>query len=128
MLGEAGEQKNLSFMSNKKENEELQSRREFFKKAAKAALPVVGAVVLASLPIVKSEAATGCDDGGCYGGCSDGCYGGCQGSCSGGCKNGCKSSCKEVCTGRCLSDCDISCKDGCYITCFMSCQEVVRYH
>lgn len=29
-------------MSNKKSSEELQSRREFFKKAAKAALPVVG--------------------------------------------------------------------------------------
>ena len=52
-------QKNLSFMSNKKQNEELQSRREFFKKAAKAALPVVGAVVMASLPNVM-QAATGC--------------------------------------------------------------------
>ena len=38
-------------MEKKNSNEELQSRREFFKKAAKAALPVVGAVVLSSLPI-----------------------------------------------------------------------------
>ena len=29
-------------MEKKNSNEELQSRREFFKKAAKAALPVVG--------------------------------------------------------------------------------------
>ena len=32
-------------MDTKNPNEELQSRREFFKKAAKAALPVVGAVI-----------------------------------------------------------------------------------
>ena len=46
-------------MSNSKKNEELQSRREFFKQAAKAALPVVGAAIMASVPFVKSEAATG---------------------------------------------------------------------
>lgn len=80
-------------MSNKKENEELQSRREFFKKAAKAALPVVGAVVLASLPIVKSEAATGCYMAGCRfdceGGCNDSCYGSCKGTCNASCQYGC---------------------------------------
>lgn len=75
-------------MSNKKENEELQSRREFFKKAAKAALPVVGAAVLASLPIVKSEAAPGCMNGcqfDCEGGCNDSCYGSCKGTCNARC-------------------------------------------
>lgn len=35
-------------MEKNKNNEELQSRREFFKKAAKSALPILGAVVLAS--------------------------------------------------------------------------------
>ena len=52
-------------MSNSKKNEELQTRREFFKQAAKAALPVVGAAIMASVPFVKSEAATGCYDGSC---------------------------------------------------------------
>ena len=33
-------------------NEELQSRREFFKKAAKGALPIIAAVALASAPAV----------------------------------------------------------------------------
>ena len=33
----------------KKENNELQSRREFFKKAAKGALPTLGAVALGPL-------------------------------------------------------------------------------
>ena len=77
-------------MSNKNSSEELQSRREFFKKAAKAALPVVGAVVLSSLPLLKSEAATGCYGGGCMygcdGSCNDSCYGSCKGTCNASCK------------------------------------------
>lgn len=81
-------------MSNKNSSEELQSRREFFKKVAKAALPVVGAVVLSSLPILKSEAATGCYNAGCYfscdGGCNDSCYGSCKGGCNASCKMGCR--------------------------------------
>lgn len=51
---------------------DFQTRREFFKKAAQAVLLVVGAVVLSSLPVVKSEAATGCKH---Y--CSDSCSSGC---------------------------------------------------
>ena len=89
-------QQNLSFMSNKKQNEELQSRREFFKKAAKAALPVVGAVVAASLPLKQIEAATGCT----YGGCSNFCSG-CTGSCTGACTGACARSCSGTCSGGC---------------------------
>ena len=81
--------KTYKFMENNK-NEELQSRREFFKKAAKAALPVVGAVVLASLPTAKAEAqyGWGCTSackGSCSGKCTSctGCYGSCQGGCKG---------------------------------------------
>ncbi len=66
-----------------KQNEELQSRREFFKKAAKAAMPVVGAVVLSSLPLQQIHAT----------GCTAGCAGDCQGSCSGVCRNSCYSTC-----------------------------------
>lgn len=97
MLWEAGGQKNLSFMSNKKENEELQSRREFFKKAAKAALPVVGAVVLSSLPIVQAEAQyPNCMCGStctyqCDGSGNDSCYGSCRGGCNASCLGGCSS-------------------------------------
>ena len=80
-------------MSYSKKNEELQSRREFFKQAAKAALPVVGAAIMASVPFVKSEAATGCYNGGCMygcdGGCNDSCYGSCKGTCNASCKYGC---------------------------------------
>ena len=39
-----------------KKNEELQSRREFFKKAAKGALPILGAILLAGMPNVVNAA------------------------------------------------------------------------
>ncbi len=82
-------------MKKELNNEELQNRREFFKKAAKAALPVVGAVVLANLPIAKSEAATGCHGGGCVWSCD----GGCQNACEG-CKDSCYGSCKGSCNAQ----------------------------
>jgi len=85
-------------MSNKKQDEELQSRREFFKKAAKAALPVVGAVILSSLPNVM-QAATGCTKS-------------CLGSCSGTCSGTCISRCKEGCSG-CGTSCQQGCSSGC---------------
>ncbi len=88
-------------MQNKKE--ELQSRREFFKKAAKAALPVVGAVVLSNLPVLKTEAAPmGCDSG-CWTGCYGSCHNGCYSSCSGGCKYSCSGSCSGNCMNTCIA-------------------------
>ncbi len=87
-------------MSNKKQNEELQSRREFFKKAAKAALPVVGAVVMASMPNVLQAAKTGCDYN-----CSGSCSRGCQGSCEAYCKDDCKNTCQWSCSGQCYNSC-----------------------
>lgn len=86
-------------MEEKNKREEIQSRREFFKKAAKAALPVVGAAILSSVPFIKAEAAMRCDhcttscsvgcEGGCKSGCYQGCYGGCENTCSGSCSGGC---------------------------------------
>ena len=40
-------------MKKNERNEELQSRREFFKKAAKGALPILGAMVLANAPLTQ---------------------------------------------------------------------------
>ena len=41
---------------NKGKNKEVQSRRDFFKKVAKGALPILGAVVLSSVPVLaKAE-------------------------------------------------------------------------
>lgn len=92
-------------MEKKMNNEELQSRREFFKKAAKGALPILGAIALASMPgVVKAaeEAPMGCKYGcttSCYGSCSSHCGFGCSGGCTGSC-GGCRGACMSSCTGK----------------------------
>ncbi len=93
-------------MEEKNKREEIQSRREFFKKAAKAALPVVGAAILSSVPFVKIEA-SGYDDcgGGCRHGCLDNCAYGCDGTCSGTCTLGCQGGCSGGCSGSCYQGC-----------------------
>ena len=88
---------------DEKKKEELQSRREFFKKAAKAALPVVGAVVLSQIPAnAQYHYGSGVHavrpllepvDLSCNGGCSSQCYGSCKGSCGTQCENYCEASC-----------------------------------
>ena len=84
-------------MDTNKKNEELQSRREFFKNAAKGALPILGLVALANVPGVlnaATEAPMGCT-GTCYQGCRNACRS-CETTCYGGCKNyACKSVCKN---------------------------------
>lgn len=84
--------------SNK--NEELKSRRDFFKKAAKTALPILGVVVLASSPIVSKAAETAM---GCKGSCSGACTGSCTSSCSRGCYGSCSGSCSGSCMGSSTS-------------------------
>lgn len=88
-------------MENSKKKEELQSRREFFKSAAKAALPVLGAVVLASTPALAQvcrcnslQAPSGPKRGSnCGSTCSGGCVGSCEGTCSATCNAQCRNSC-----------------------------------
>ncbi|WP_182435865.1 hypothetical protein [Leyella stercorea] len=43
-------------MKKNEKNEELQSRREFFKKAAKGALPILGAILLSGAPQILNVA------------------------------------------------------------------------
>ncbi|MBQ5681266.1 MAG: Cys-Xaa-Xaa-Xaa repeat radical SAM target protein, partial [Bacteroidaceae bacterium] len=71
-------------MKKNEKNEGLQSRRDFFKKAAKGALPILGALMLSSTPTVTKAAETpmGCNFG-CTTGCSMGCYTTCRMMCSG---------------------------------------------
>lgn len=81
----------------KEKNEELQSRREFIKKSAKGALPILG------ISLFGTSILTSCDkdddDHGNYG-CGQSCSGSCEDSCSGncdGCSGGCwRSSCKYM--------------------------------
>lgn len=80
-----------------KKNEELQSRREFFKKAAKGALPILGAVLLANVPVVSQAVES--DSMSCKYMCQISCRGGCKNSCGGSCKGSCQTYCKGGCRG-----------------------------
>ncbi|MDO4190942.1 MAG: Cys-Xaa-Xaa-Xaa repeat radical SAM target protein [Bacteroidales bacterium] len=87
----------------KKKAEELQSRREFFKNAAKAALPVVGAIIVTNVPTIsKAEAPMGCDYS-CLYGCDNTCNNGCYVSCSRGCKTSCTGTCDHSCMQTCIA-------------------------
>ena len=89
-------------MKKNQNNEELQSRREFFKKAAKSALPILGAIVLAGTPgIVKAAEKEPMD---CQRLCNGSCYYYCDNACSG---------CKGTCSGSCYNTCHGSCSGGC---------------
>ena len=112
---------------NIKKNEELQSRREFFKKAAKGALPFIGAILLASTPqILKAKDADPqfCMFG-CAGFCAGGCYSTCLGYCMGTC-SGCVAFCKDQCIG-CIGTCSgtcMSCTGTCLGSCLASCSNL----
>lgn len=77
-------------------NEELQSRREFFKSAAQVALPVFSAIVLSNLPVISQAAESGCNNS-CYRGCADYCTGQCQTTCNVSCRNHCRDNCGATC-------------------------------
>lgn len=94
-------------MDNKK-NEELQSRREFFKKAAKGILPVLGAIALSNIPLHALAKET--EDPETY--CDWGCTNACSGSCGRACSYGCSGSCAGTCSGSCKGSCDRSCSIG----------------
>ncbi|MCH5310790.1 MAG: Cys-Xaa-Xaa-Xaa repeat radical SAM target protein [Prevotella sp.] len=88
-------------MKKNKKNEELQSRREFFKKAAKGALPILGAIVLSSVPNVvnamENAPNSGCRT--CSGSCTTTCGGCCTKWCTGTCTVTCGGACTKWCTG-----------------------------
>ena len=89
-------------MENNKSNE-TQNRREFFKEAAKKALPIIGAVALMSNPVVAraiENEATGCNNG-CTGSCNYTCSGTCVGACSQQCQSSCKGTCSATCRDVC---------------------------
>lgn len=93
---------------NKKNTEGLESRRDFFKHAAKAALPILGAIVFAGAPQVINAAEK--EPMGCNYSCSGGCLGSCKYTCSGGCKNACGDGCKYTCSGSCKNSCVGTCR------------------
>jgi len=100
-------------MENKKnKKEELQSRRQFFRKAAQATLPMIGAIVLSQVPtIMKAQIPNGCRSA-CMGSCSGLCYQSCYDTCNRGCE-GCRGTCNQSCSSTCTQQCQNACKVGC---------------
>lgn len=86
-------------MEKTNKNEELQSRREFFKKAAKGALPILAAVALAGAPNIIRAANKTPGDCGLGLGCDHTCKGGCTGTCKGSCAGTCSGCCMGSCSG-----------------------------
>lgn len=85
------------------QNEELLSRRRFFKNLSKGILPILGAVVLISIPVVTramEKQPMGCNYS-CAGTCMNTCSGSCRGGCDTSCYNQCYSTCKTTCQGSC---------------------------
>lgn len=91
-------------MTKKEKNEELQSRREFLKKTAKSALPILGISLFGPSFLASCQKEKDSDDkkNGCGSSCSGSCQSGCSGSCDGSCSGNC-----DGCTGGCDST---SCK------------------
>ena len=91
-------------------NEEIQSRREFFKRGAKM-LPAIAGVALGVVKLTSCEDLYGCGASCmelcmndcqhiCGISCADGCGYGCGGNaCRGNCGNGCGAGCGGNCTG-----------------------------
>ena len=84
-------------MEKKKQNEELQSRREFFKGAARQALPLLGLSIVGSIFLTACEK----DDYGERNGCGKSCSGSCDGDCADACTATCGHSCLTYCEGTC---------------------------
>lgn len=100
-------------MSENRRKEELQSRRQFFKNAAKATLPILGAAIISATPL--KALATQSDSSYCDWGCSGSCSGSCGGACSYSCQNTCSGSCQGCrgCSGSCSYNCSTTCSGGC---------------
>lgn len=113
-------------MEKNKKSDELQSRRQFFKKVAKNVLPILGAIVLATTPTIlkaKDSAPQWCRFG-CAGYCNNQCYATCLGGCYVGC-TGCVGYCKVQCigcTGTCHATCLKSCSGSCLTLCSVECE------
>lgn len=86
-------------MEERNKNEELQSRREFFKKTAQNVLPFLGAVALS--PLLNS-----CDLLTNYDPDDNDKPSGCGKSCSGSCEGDCAGDCDDNCTADCWNGCD----------------------
>ena len=91
-------------MNKNEKNEELQSRREFFKNAAKGALPILAFSVLGSSFLTscgEDDKKSSSSSSSSSSDCGKSCKGGCDSSCSGSCDEDCTDICAFGCSGTC---------------------------
>lgn len=118
-------------MKTTKQKEELKSRREFFKTAAKGVLPILGLTILGPTILTscdKLDDIIGCSDcaGGCEKDCTSGCNTGCKGSCKSGCVGSCSTTCSTTCKGGCKTSCNTTCKNACTKSCSTTCKGLCK--
>lgn len=87
----------------------IQSRREFFKNAAKRGLSILGTMMLASTPATTQakETPMGCNTN-CQLACAVNCFSGCRGKCADNCAKSCSKSCLYGCKGGCKNSQNIN--------------------
>lgn len=103
------------------DKKELISRRDLFRKCAKAILPTI-AVLAINNPVfaaLKREQAQDCK-GACMIGCNNTCQGLCAVGCTG-CTHMCGNSCSNACRGTCRNSCQYLCKTMCGNACDGKC-------
>ena len=105
--------KSHRIMKKNDRKEELQSRRDFFRNAAKMALPVIGAIVLSKSIVVQAAEKT---PQGCYYSCTAVCANDCSTQCARVCNY-----CRITCEGGCKETCHAKCASGCQIQCYAYC-------
>lgn len=101
-------------------NNETQSRRQFFKEAAKKALPILGTVALKDNSMIAQtiqKVSTDCN----HSSCSNTCKTTCETMCGKSCIGYCRSGCDDYCAGSCKEGCAVGCKGGCNGSCEGSC-------
>ena len=99
-----------------KENEEIISRRKFFRKASNYIIPAFAIVALPSV-------LTSCEIDEEYPGIIDDSCSSCKGTCSGACTKSCSGECSNTCGVACSSSCGYnSCKGSCRNNCGNNCR------
>ncbi len=94
-------------------NNQLLTRRAFFHHGVKKVLPILGMVLLNTIP--KVQAASVVTD--CKAMCAGACSVTCQGTCTGACAVACGGACVHTCQYRCSSTCTTGCQGFCKETC-----------
>ena len=91
--------------NKKNQKEEIQSRREFFKNAAKGVLPILGVVLLSHIPTTVLGKQTNSCDYTCSYSCKETCES---------CQHACSVGCGSTCSGKCIGSCYAVCQNSSY--------------